>query len=98
MSLPDLVVMVYTDQPVLCVTSDTRGVIAAGTGARRMLPTCKYVHLSRSSSGWVMDSSHSPLRVSVTEQAVGVRTHRPLPAKSVASDGNTQIMRVLLSI
>ena len=45
-----------------------------------------------------MDSSHSPLRVSVTEQAVGVRTHRPLLAKSVASDGNTQIMGVLLSI
>ena len=85
--MPDLVVMVYTAHPEVCCTSATRGVMAAGTGARRMQPTCRYVHLSRSSSGWVMDSSHSPLRVSVTEQAVGVRTHRPLLAKSVASEG-----------
>ena len=65
----------------------TCGVIAAGTGARRMHPSVSFVHLSFSSSGWTSVSSYSPLRVSVTVQDCGVRMPRPFVEKSVQSGG-----------
>ena len=65
--------------------------MAAGTGARRMLPSLSRVHFPYSSMGWTRVSSHSPLRVSVTVQDCGCTTPSPLPEKSVQAAGYTQI-------
>ena len=71
-----------------------RGVMAAGTGARRILPSLSRVHFPYSSMGWTSVSSHSPLRVSVTVQDCGRTTPRPLPEKSVQAAGYTQIIEI----
>src|SRR5699024_5031261 len=70
-----------------------RGVVAAGTGARRMFPSVRRCHFPYSSMGCVSVSSHSPLSVSVTVQDCGEITPRPLPEKSVHVAEYTQIMR-----
>ena len=71
-----------------------RGVMAAGTGARRMLPSLSRVHFPYSSTGWTSVSSHSPFSVSVTVQDCGRTTPSPLPEKSVQAAGYTQIMGI----
>ena len=65
--------------------------MAAGTGARRMQPSESRVHLPHSSMSCTSVSSHSPFRVSVTVQLMGVTAPRPLPEKSVQFAGYTQI-------
>ena len=70
---------------VACVIMVMPGVMAAGTGARRMQPSTRRRHLPASSNGCVSVSSHSPLSVSVTVQDIGVTGPMPLPEKSVQS-------------
>ena len=70
---------------VACVTMVMPGVMAAGTGARRMQPSTSRRHLPVSSSGCSSVNSHSPLSVSVTVQDKGDTGPRPLPEKSVLS-------------
>ena len=61
--------------------------MAAGTGARRMLPSLSRIHFPYLSMGCTSVSSHSPFSVSVTVQDCGCTTPRPLPEKSAQSAG-----------
>ena len=58
-----------------------------------MQPSESRVHLPRSSMSCTSVSSHSPFRVSVTVQDMGVTAPKPLPEKSVQFAGYTQIKR-----
>lgn len=69
----------------------TRGVIAAGTGARSMHPSIKRDHFPVSSMGCTSVSSYSPFKVSVTSADSGAKVPLPLVEKSVQLAGYTQI-------
>ena len=72
---------------VACVTMVMPGVMAAGTGARRVQPSTSRRHLPASSNGCSSVNSHSPFNVSVTVQDKGDTGPMPLPEKSVQSGG-----------
>ena len=64
-----------------------RGVMAAGTGARRIQPSTSRCHFPASSMGCTSVSSYSPFSVSVTSADSGARVPLPLVEKSVQSAG-----------
>ena len=65
----------------------TRGVMAAGTGARRIQHSTSRCHFLASSMGCTSVSSYSPFSVSVSSADSGERVPFPLVEKSVQSAG-----------